>query len=207
MWRRARKWVQWIRALITILFFNFSWSPICWSCWTIDPSWSVLAAATYASHDWMWMSLFAWVLIFSIAFFQFLKGFEIHVPPVLWREIPLFLQTLQKVLWKFSSNVSEVKLSSHFLYFWLLVIGQYLLLHFSWTVNRFFAGLGSKHSVSDWFLLTSSSLLLEASVDFEELAPPKKERISIVRRDQTIAMTAWPWPLNKSMKFKIRALT
>ena len=101
MWRWARKWVQQIRALIAILLFNFSRSPICWSCRTIDPSCSALAAATSDSHDWMWMSLCAWVFIFSIAFFQFLNGLEIHVPPVLWREIPLVLQTLQKVPWKF----------------------------------------------------------------------------------------------------------
>ena len=45
------------------------------------------------------------------------------------------------------------------------------------------------------------------SVDFEELAPPKKERISILRRDQTIAKAASPRLLNKPMKFKFGALT
>ena len=61
--------------------------------------------------------------------------------------------------------------------FRLLVTGQYSLLHFSWSVNCFFTGLCSKNSVSDWLLSTSSSLL---SADYEELAPPKKERISIL---------------------------
>ena len=75
MWRWARKWVQWIRALIAILFFNFSWS---WSGWTIDPSSS-------CSHlCFTWLDLNAWVFILLIAFFHFLKGFEIHIPPVLW---------------------------------------------------------------------------------------------------------------------------
>ena len=142
MWWQARKWVQRIRALIAILFFNFSWSPICWSCWMIDPSCSALAVAISASHNLMSMSLCAWAFIFSIAFFQFLKGFEIHVPPVLWREISLSLQTLQKAPQKFSSDVSQLKLSSHFLlYFQLLVTDRYFFLHFSWTVNRFFTGL------------------------------------------------------------------
>ena len=155
----------------------------------------------------MWMSLCAWAFIFSIAFFQFLKGFEIHVTHVLWREIPHFLQTLQKAHRKVSSNVSQLKLSSHFLYFWLLVTGRYFFLRLSWTVNHFFVGVGSKHLVSDWLLSVSSSLLLETSVDFQELATPKKERISILRRDQTIAKTASPRHLNKPMRCKFRALT
>ena len=47
-------------------------------------------------------------------------------------------------------------------------------------------------------LSTSSSLLLKTSADFEE---PRKEWISSMRRDQTIASPS------KSMKYKFRALT
>ena len=96
MWFHARKWAQRRSALIAVLCFILSCSPVCWSCWIIDPPFIALVAASSASQDWMWTSLCKCALIFTVAIFQLLKGLVIHAPPVLWSDFPLFLQTLQK---------------------------------------------------------------------------------------------------------------
>ena len=70
--------------------------------------------------------------IFSIAFFQFLKGLRSMFLQFYEEKLPSSYKTLQKAPWKISSNVSQVKLSSPFLlYFRLLVTGWYFLLHYS----------------------------------------------------------------------------
>lgn len=112
---------------------------------------------------------------FLIAFFQLLKDLEIHISPVLWRDIPLFLQTLQKASWKLSWYISQVKLSCHF-FLYFVDSSDFFRCFTVKPEHCFFAGPGSKVSVSESLLLISSSLLLVTSVDFEELAP--KEWIS-----------------------------
>ena len=117
----TRKWVHLRRAFIAFLLFNLSLTLR--SCWTIDPCYLLtLSASTSALQDVKWTSVCECVLIFSIAFFQlvkgFVKGFIIQAPPVRSRDLPCFLQTLQKAPCKFSSNSSHGKVPSQCLLYW-----------------------------------------------------------------------------------------